>query len=192
MGFDADASVTAFANAYALSNAPDACPRITTSGTTTTVEGGCYRDNDKLVGSLVIDNFPSTRLYDPTRATHVTATSYGVELVTSLDGTYDEDPTRKTRDIALTTTHDIAELHLECDAPPDRPARMCTAAPGSSYHSRQIAAAVEGTWSNQRPFTGTITLRAADAITFNLSGTVDDCIPYEVSDGPAGCVLDYR
>ena len=122
----ADASTAAIMAIAVSGRAQPGCPRIETTGDTSTATGPCVVDETNAIwdGSLIATNvrgLSSATPYDPTRPSHLRiAHAYTTDGSTlSIDGAVDWDPGAGIIDVVLTVDeHDVrsrAELHLACD-----------------------------------------------------------------------------
>jgi hypothetical protein len=177
---------------------PGACPTIATDGQDTTVTGGCTTDDgDRWDGTIEIHNLPAAfadnPAYDPTApgsiAFDLRITPLEGEVV-ELSGSVELDEEAQTITGDLTVDSDglatTSRLALGCDDD-----NLCTASPDSELEIEGLGgAAVEGTWRMADPPTGTISLRGADVLVFDLATRdADGCVAYEVGDA-TGTVCD--
>jgi hypothetical protein len=180
-------------------NDPTGCPRIVTTGGTTTVTGGCHTEDLSVSGSIVMTNVPGSATYDANAPTAISADRFvadsSITLPLGLDGTYAVNPADGTRDLDVTTMFKdtvTTRLHLACEA-----GDMCTAGDGSSVELRGFGAAeVEGRWHIGGSISGTITLHGSDDIVFDLAATAGEsgttCFAYHLSDGGDGSLCSRQ
>jgi hypothetical protein len=177
-------------------NEPTKCPRIVTSGATTTASGPCMTTDGTWEGTLTTENVQGATpnpAYDPTKPS--TVRLEGLAIVNSsgqrgsLDGAVTFDKNAHTLDSELTITDPdgvgtTASLHLTCDQN-----NLCTA--GSStvdVHDLGLAH-IEGAWHVDAPFAGSITLRGSETLVFDIAGTTTArCVPFSIDSSPKGQV----
>ncbi len=179
-------------------DAPEDCPRLVTSGATTTVTGGCDTDGGgRIEGRIVIENVPPFFAEDPDIDPDApSSVSYDNFHVVDgdddifIDGVVELDPVTQAAAIDLTVRAEgieaTSQLTLSCDA-----TDLCSAAEGGEVEIVGIGrAAIEGSWRLDEPAEGTLTLRGADTVVFDVGASADNCVPYTLADGTTGEVCD--
>lgn len=182
-------SAMALGTLFSQRDEPDGCPAIASEGAVTTVTGGCTgTEGERIVGTLVLENVPSLAPdpdIDPSRPRRARADGFslaGDDGVLALDGEVEVEPDRRIATNALrfevggaSATSDVS---WTCDD-----TGLCAAEPGSAVELELGTATVEGSRRLEDPKAGSVVLRGADAVTFDVAAATDDCVPYTLSDG---------
>jgi hypothetical protein len=177
-------------------NDPTTCPRLATTGQDTVASGGCTtEEGDRWEGEIRIHNFPGffqeNPAYDPTQPSvaefEVTVTPSDGEVV-SIDGQVRLEEAVLSGDLALDFEGitSVSRLALGCED--DGP---CTASPDSEIEISDLGTgSVEGTWTMDDPPSGSVTVRGADSLVFDIaSRDANGCVPFTVGDR-SGTICD--
>lgn len=170
-------------------NDPAGCPPVATQGQDTLVSGDCTdEDGVRFDGSMKIHNLPG--LEEENRA-HDLTKSGSVDLdfeVTkpehediAVDGHVERDVADIAGDlkIAAEGITSISRLTIECATD-----GACTASSDSEIEISDLGvASVEGTWSLSGPPSGSVTVRGADTIVFDINKRDRvGCVPFTIGE----------
>jgi len=171
-------------------NDAESCPTVATDGQDTTATGGCTtEDGDRWEGTIEIHNLPGffeeNPAYDESQPSKIT---FDVEVtapdgeVTRLDGTVETTVGAApgvSSDFTVDNAGIVTTSRLDLACTEDGP---CTASADSEIDVSDLGgAAVEGTWTLGDPATGSVTLRGADVLVFDIASRDDNgCVAYSI------------
>ena len=173
------------------------CPSFVTTGTVTTVTGGCTtEEGTRLEGSIEIRDLPELDGGFPLEGPAPTGsvefdlrgTSSDGELG-ALEGRVEIDLDLSVRGDLTTTLRGIVTTSRLGFAPGSD--GTTTVSPGSEMATSEVGgASVEGAWHFGDPPSGRLVLRGADELVFDFAGRTDDnCVPYAAGEN-RGMVCD--
>jgi hypothetical protein len=166
---------------------PTACPAIKTTGQSTTVTGNCTDESGgRWDGSITIRNLPGideNPAFDPTQPSSAEfdlrlTSPQGEEL--AIDGRVTVDAVAFSSDLTIDSNGIASTSRMKLSV---NSSDLLTALSGSEIEIADLGNAdVEGSWSFGDVPRGSITVRGADTLVFDIGRFVNGCVPYRIGN----------